>query len=164
MSKMSGKAFFAVASMAMLSLSFGPTAAAGQDGKGRLAGTWNVTLKFPTCSATCPCPGGVPNLPIPALQSFQRHGSIVEIGGGSLLRGPGVGTWERTDDDRFTARFKFFIFNADGTRRGSEEITDDIELTGPDAFEANATFDLFDATGNLIGQGCAISESATRFE
>lgn len=42
--------------------------------------------------------------------------------------------------------------------------TDEIELTGPDAFEANATFDLFDATGNVIGQGCVINESATRFE
>ena len=168
MDKMSVKAFFAAASMAMsvamFTLSSGQTAAAGQDGKGRLVGTWNVTLKFPTCSAACPCPGGVPNIPIPALQTFQQHGSILEVGGGSLLRGPGLGSWERAEDDRFAARFKFFLFNADGSRKGSEEITDEIELTGSDAFEANATFDLFDATGNVIGQGCAINESATRFE
>lgn len=164
MRKMSVKAFLAIASVALVALSFGRTAAAGEDGKARLAGTWNVTLKFPTCSATCPCPGGVPNIPVPALQSFLSHGSILEIGGGSPLRGPGVGSWKRTDDDGFAARFKFFLFNPDGTRRGSEEVTDEIELTGPDSFDARATFDLFDARGNLIGQGCPIDETATRFD
>jgi len=163
MPKMSVKTFFSVASVVVLALSFGQTVA-GQDGNGKLAGTWNVTLKFPTCSATCPCPGGVPNIPVPALQTFLSHGSIVEIAGGTLLRGPGVGSWQRTDDHKFAARFKFFLFNPDGTRKGSEEVTDEIDLTGPDTFEASATFDLFDAAGTVIGQGCAINETATRFE
>ena len=52
MPKMSVKTFFSVASVVVLALSFGQTVA-GQDGNGKLAGTWNVTLKFPTCSATC---------------------------------------------------------------------------------------------------------------
>jgi hypothetical protein len=162
MGKMSMRAFFTVASAVLLAVSLGETAAA--DGKGRLVGTWNVTLKFPTCSATCPCPGGVPNIPVPALHSYQAHGSFVEIAGGTLLRGPGAGSWKRTEDQKFEVRFKFFLFNPDGTRRGSEEVTNEIELTGPDSFEASATFDLFDATGTVIGQGCAINETATRFE
>ncbi len=164
MVKMSVRASLGVMSAALLALSLGQTAAAGPDGKGRLVGTWNVTLKFPTCSATCPCPGGVPNIPVPALHSYQAHGSFLEIAGGTLLRGPGAGSWEHTDDHKFGARFKFFLFNPDGTRRGSEEVKNEIELTGPDTFEASATFDLFDAAGNVIGQGCAIDESATRFE
>ena len=168
MSKTSLKAFFGVASVAVLVLLAGPRPVSGQGAAAaeskQLVGTWNVTLHFPACTAACPCPGGVPNIPIPALHAYLQHGSILEISGGSPLRGPGVGSWERVDDHQFTARFKFFLFNPDGSRRGSEEITNHIELTGPDAFEANATFDLFDAAGNMTGQGCAINESATRFQ
>ncbi len=49
-------------------------------------------------------------------------------------------------------------------RTGSEEVTSQISLTGPNAFEASASFDLFDAAGEIIGQGFVINETATRFE
>ncbi len=166
------KRFYAVAVLGVagaLMLLVWQRPAVGQDERDegerrRLAGTWNVTLKFPECSLACPCPGGVPNIPIPALHRYQREGSILEVPGGALFRGPGVGSWEHVGHHQFAARFKFFIFNPNGSRSGSEEVTNDIDLTGPDAFEANATFDLFDAAGNITGQGCVINETATRFE
>jgi hypothetical protein len=154
---------------ATLTLLVGQRPVVGQDGSDaaeprRLAGTWNVTLTFPECSAACPCPGGIPNIPIPALHTYLQHGSILEISGGSPLRGPGVGLWKRLGDHRFGAHFKFFLFNPNGSRRGSEEVTSHISLAGPDAFEATATFDLFDPAGNMTAQGCVINETATRFE
>jgi hypothetical protein len=106
----------------------------------------------------------VPNIPIPALQTSRRDESIVEAGGGSLFRGPGLGSWEQVDRHEFTAHFKFFAFKPDGNPRGSEEVTNHIELTSPDTFDANATFDLFDAAGNMTGQGCPITEHGVRFE
>ena len=132
----------------------------------KLEGTWNVTLRFPDCSSQCPCPGNTPNIPIPALHMFLKHGSYLEVPGGSPLRGPGLGSWERIGHHQFEARFKFFLFNADNSRRGSEDVTSHIHLTGPDAFEATATFDLFDTTGNKTSpeEGCPITETATRFE
>lgn len=130
----------------------------------RLVGTWNVTLQFPQCSSACACPGGVPNIPIPALQTYLQDGSILEVSGGSPLRGPALGSWQHLGQQQFGARFKFFLFNPDGSRRGSEVITDHIDLTGPDAFQAIATFDLFDAVDNVIEQGCPINETARRFE
>jgi hypothetical protein len=141
---------------------------AHEDGEGsehlRLAGTWNVTLRFPTCSALCSCPGGVPNIPIPALHSYVPHGALTEVGGGSNFRGPALGSWQRVGHHSYRARYKFFIFNPDGTRRASEEITSDIDVTTPDAFEATAAFDLFDSAGTLIVHGCPIHATATRFE
>jgi hypothetical protein len=128
-----------------------------------LAGTWNLTLKFPECSSTCPCPGGVPNIPIPALHTYVRDGSFVEVPGGTLFRGPGLGSWKRMADDHFVAHFKFFIFNTSGGRAGSEEVTSHITLTDHDTFEAAATFDLFDPAGNMRAHGCNINETATRF-
>ncbi len=57
-----------------------------------LVGTWDVTAKFPVCDAICTCPGGVPDIPIPALNQYQPHGTLLEIGGGSPFRGPAVGS------------------------------------------------------------------------
>jgi hypothetical protein len=130
----------------------------------KLAGTWNVTVRFPVCDAICTCPGGVPNIPIPGLHQYQQHGALLEIGS-SVFRGPGVGSWERVGDKHFVARYKFFLFSPTNLSCiGSEEVTNDIRLTGPDAFEATATFDLFDAAGNMTAQGCLINGTATRFE
>ena|SRR5436190_1645830 len=130
----------------------------------KLQGTWNVTLKFPLCNAICGCPGGVPNIPIPALNTYSKDGALLVALGGSLFAGPGHGSWERIGYNSFKARFKFFVFNANGIRIGSEEITKAIGFTGPDALVATSTFDFFDATGNMTAHGCPINETATRFE
>jgi hypothetical protein len=149
-----------------LALLAGQRPLAGQDsGQPRnLAGTWDVTLHFPECTPQCTCPGGVPNIPIPALQTYAANESILEVGGGSLFRGPGLGTWEHVGGHEFEVHFKFFLFKPDGTRRGSEAVTSQIELTGANAFEATATFDLLDPMGNIVAKGCPINETATRSE
>jgi hypothetical protein len=139
-------------------------AADGDDDEDKkLRGTWNVTLRFPVCTTTCTCPGGVPNIPISNLNTFLK-GETMLVALGSLFAGPGHGSWERINHNHFNARFKFFLFNPNGMRIGSEEVTKDIRLTGPDAFEATSTFDLFDVSGNMTAQGCIINETATRFE
>jgi hypothetical protein len=130
----------------------------------KLQGTWNVTLRFPVCSATCGCPGGVPNIPIPTLNTYLKDETMLVALGGSLFSGPGHGSWERIDDNQFNAHFKFFLFNAAGMLRGSEEVKKNILLTGSDTFEATSTFDVFDTAGNITSQGCIINETATRFE
>jgi hypothetical protein len=129
----------------------------------KLQGTWNVTLRFPVCSASCPCPGGVPNIPIPSLNTYLKDGTMLVALGGSLFSGPGLGSWQHVDPNQFNARFKFFLFTPTGTLRGSEEVSKNILLTDPDTFEATSTFDLFDAAGNITAQGCLINEAATRF-
>ena len=155
---------------ATLTLLVGQRTVVGQDGGDegahrRITGTWNVTLKFPACTAACPCPGGVPNIPIPALHTYLRDETIIEVPGGTLFRGPGVGSWEPLGHHQFVARFKFFVFNAAGMRILSEEVTSHINLTGPNTFQAAANFDLFDAAGNKTndGQVCHINETGTRF-
>jgi hypothetical protein len=140
----------------------------GESGEGaqnrNLRGTWNVTLRFPVCSASCPCPGGAPNIPIPTLNTYLKDGTMLVALGGSLFSGPGQGSWQHLDPDQFNAHFKFFLFTPAGTLRGSEEVKKSIFLTGPDTFEATSTFDVFDTAGNTTAQGCIINETATRFE
>jgi len=125
----------------------------------KLEGTWDVTLTF----LPAPPTGCVGMGPIPTLNTFLKQGGML-FSGGSLFAGSGQGSWERIGDHHFVARFKFLLFNADGSRRGSEELTKDIRLTGPDTFEATTTFDGFDASGTPVATGCIINETATRFE
>jgi hypothetical protein len=130
-----------------------------------IVGTWNVTVQFPeaSCTAPCTCPGNTPNIPIQGLHQYQWHGALVEVPS-TVFRGPGVGAWEHSGQHEFAARFKFFLFNPAFVRIGSEEVTSQIRLTGPDTFEATATFDLFDMAGEPTAQGCPLNVTATRFE
>jgi hypothetical protein len=154
-----------VALIAMLVPVIGQSATAQERGEHEsLAGTWNVTLQFPACSAQCPCPGGTPNIPIPAVQQYDEKGSMEELGGAAIFRGPGLGNWKRAGDGQFVAKFKFFTFNTSGFGTGSEVVTSNIVLTGDDAFEASSTFTLFNATGGVVGEGCNINATATRLE
>jgi hypothetical protein len=100
------------------------------------------------------------------LHMYLKHGSFLEAAGGSLLRGPGLGSWERLGHHQFEARFTFFLFNPDFNRRSSNEVTSHIHLTGPDRFEATLPLDSFDATGNRTSpeEGCPITQTAARFE
>jgi hypothetical protein len=133
----------------------------------KLEGTWDVILRFPeeTCArAECNCPGNTPNIPIPALNTFLKHGGML-WSGSALAVVTGQGEWEHRRRKHYTARFKFYIFNpATGFRMGYEELTKDIRLTSRDTFEATTTYDLFDAAGDLIATECVINETATRFE
>jgi hypothetical protein len=133
----------------------------------KLEGTWDVTLRFPkdTCNnpACGGCPGGRPEIPIPNLNTFLKGGGMV-WSGGSLYVGPGQGFWECLGHNHFIARFKFLLFNPDGSRRGSEELTKEIRLKSSERFEATTTFDFLDTAGNAIGRGCKINETAERFE
>jgi hypothetical protein len=153
----------------LMQTSFRPVRLFGQDdGENaqdiKLQGTWNATLRFPVCNAMCPCPGGVPNIPIPQTNTYLKDSTLLVANGGSLFAGPGQGSWQRIAYDTFKARFKFFLFNPDGSRRGFEEVTRAIRFTNPNAFEATSTFDLFDAAGNMTARGCPINETATRFQ
>jgi len=131
-----------------------------------LVGTWDVIIRFPesSCNNACNCPGNTPDIPLPTLNTFLEQGGML-WSGGALVVSTGHGTWEDLGDNQFTARFKFFIFDlTTGFPTGSEEVTKDIRVTGPDTFEATSTYDLFDAAGTVVAQSCIINETATRFQ
>jgi hypothetical protein len=89
---------------------------------------------------------------------------MTEVSGGTLFRGNSLGVWEHARDHHFDSTHVFFIFNADGTRRGKEVVRTEIHLDGQDTFEGFAAFDLFAADGSPIPgvTGCPINVSGTR--
>jgi len=134
----------------------------------RLVGTWEVTLRLPACTFSCPCPPAVgPDTFTPALQTYSGDGTMEEVYGGSLLlvRSDALGSWEHVGGQQYSARYKFFVLNpTSGERIFTEVVTSNIELQGRDAFEATATFNLFEADGvTPVHLGCPIEVTGRRF-
>ena len=118
------------------------------------------------CSSQCPCPGGTPNFPVPVLHMYLKHGSYLQASGGNLFNSPALGSWEGIGHHQFEVRYKFFLFDSNGSLSRIEEVTNHVHLTGPDTFEATAIFHLFDANGRETSpkEGCLLYRTAKRFE
>ena len=128
----------------------------------KLEGTWDVTLQFTGGSPGCPSS----DMRFPTLNTFLKDGGMLFSSGGRLFTGAGQGLWERLGHNHFMARFKFFLFNGDGSLRGYEDLTKDpILLTGLDTFIATTTYHLhLEGPPPVDVYGCTIDETATRFE
>jgi hypothetical protein len=79
-------------------------------------------------------------------------------------RGPGLGTWQFLGGQSYSAVFRFFRFNPDGSFAGTRRVARTIELSDDsNQFTTTATDEIFDANDVLIQTGCA-TETATRLE
>jgi hypothetical protein len=157
-----------LAVMLSLSAAYALTSALPPSAGQNLVGTWDVRLSVPVCSSACPClPGVSPGTRLHALHTYSGDGTMEEVYGGSLLffRSDALGSWEHASDQEYTARYKFYFFNSTtGERLGTEVVTSQINLQGKDAFEAAATFDLFEADGvTPVRTGCQLNITGTRF-
>lgn len=126
----------------------------------RIEGVWDVRVTHRDCQTGDP-------LPLPpnrVMNMFIRGGTLMETGGRPTARGPGLGTWQHLGGRSYSAVFRFFRFNTDGSFAGSRKVTRTIILSrDANEFTATASDELFDANDNLIQTGCA-TETATRLE
>ena len=134
----------------------------------KLVGTWNVMPHFPdTCRPECACPPPV-GPPRRALQTYEKSGSFTEVAGGTLLRTPALGTWERSGH-HYRSAYSFFLFNFSATsvpnftQAGRQVATATITLDGRDEFVADVLYDNFDPLGNLVASDCPLTVTGTRF-
>ena len=127
-----------------------------QDRQG-IEGVWDVSVTIRQCDS------GAPVAAIHAMNMFIQGGTLTETSN-DLLRSSSLGTWRRVSRHGYTAVFRFFTFNPDGSFAGRNKITRAIKL-GIDAnrFVANAVFEVFDVNDNLVVSGCG-TETAQRLE
>ena len=122
-----------------------------------IEGAWDVNVTIRQCDT------GTPLAAIHAMNMFIEGGTLTETSN-DLLRGASVGTWRQTSKRGYTAVFRFFTFNQDGSFAGRNKITRAIRLSADaNGFVANAVFEVFDANDNLITSGCG-TEAAKRLE
>ncbi len=127
----------------------------------KIEGVWDVRVTRRDCQTGAPSP--MP--PNRVMNMFIRGGTLLETSRGvPTSRGPGLGTWQHLGGRSYSAVFRFFRFNTDGSAAGSRKVTRTIELSrDANEFTATASDELLDANDNLIQTGCA-TETATRLE
>ena len=122
-----------------------------------IEGVWDVNVTIWACDT------GAPVGAVHAMNMFIEGGTLTETSN-DLLRSSSLGTWRQVTKRGYTAVFRFFTFNPDGSVAGQNKITRAIRL-GADAngFVANAVFQILDLNDNVIATGCA-TEVAKRLE
>lgn len=125
-----------------------------QNHGGRLVGVWDSEVTLTNCQ-------GVTIKILEAYVTFHQGGTLSNSDTNSL-NGPGTGTWKNLGGGSYSAPFRFFTFNADGTQAGEAIITRTLELA-PDAMSYTSTVAvaIFDVNGNQVASLCG-SEVATR--
>ena len=144
---------------AMVAVTTAQVSLAAHDDQDRpgIEGVWDVNVTIRACDT------GAPVGAVHAMNMFIEGGTLTETSN-DLLRSSSLGTWRQVTKRGYTAVFRFFTFNPDGSVAGRNKITRAIRL-GVDAngFVANAVFQILDVNDNVIATGCA-TEVAKRLE
>jgi hypothetical protein len=154
--RVSGVAGLALATIVAVAAQVSLSAHDDHDRQG-IEGAWDVSVTIRQCDTNVPVGA------VHAMNMFMDGGTLTETSN-DLLRGASVGTWRQVSKRGYTAVFRFFTFNQDGTLAGRNKITRAIRLNADgNGFVANAVFDIFDANDKLLASGCG-TEVAKRLD
>jgi len=153
------KRIFRICTILVLGLAAMQTIALADDDSPGIEGLWFANGTPADCQTLTPLgPTG-----LRALYMFSHDGSLTTEAaffGPSPRRSTGLGAWRHAQGRTFTSTFWFFRYNQDGSFLEMREVTLNIQLNG-DQFTTVDKVDVYDANGQLISTGCAISR-ATR--
>jgi len=120
-----------------------------------MEGVWNVSVTIRQCQ------NGVVLRSLRSLNLFVHDGSLTETAA-NILRSPSVGNWKHVHGHTYSATFRFFRYNPDGSFASTAKVTRMIELFQDDShFTSTGTVEDFNADDVLISTSCA-TETATR--
>jgi hypothetical protein len=146
----------------LLGLAATQTIASAQETPG-LEGVWFADITPVNCQTGTPIPNV---LPFRVLNMFGHDGSLTNESANLVptpLRSSGVGTWRHTQAQTYTATFRFFNYNPDGSFMLMRKVAFTIMLNG-DHYTSIHQFQDFDANNNpLPNMGCNIG-TATRLQ
>jgi len=113
------------------------------------------------------CRTGNPIGTFQALLTFNEGGTMAETSTAlsPALRTPGHGVWRSEPGfQQYSIAVTFLRFNPDGTFFGTQVIRQTVTLApGGNQYNATGFVEAYNASGNLLGTGCATSVG-TRFE
>jgi hypothetical protein len=133
---------------------------AGQQGGGRLDGTWDVVLTPYNCST------GAPFNSIRELATFSVGGTVVASTAGlsPATKTPGHGVWSHVSGRAYAYTYKFFRFDASGAAIGWAIVHQDAALdSSGDNYTSQGGIDFYNNTGAYLFSGCSTT-TATRFQ
>ena len=98
-------------------------------------------------------------------QVMHRGGTLSDTNAAPTTpRGPGMGIWSRNADGTYAVKFRFYIYNADGTWGGTAVVTSK-RMLNADAtmYDGETTSEVFDTAGNVFARTC-VSDVGTKFK
>lgn len=128
----------------------------------RLEGVWDSQVKFvnPQTGATL--------LAFRGLSMYIQGGAVNAtntIPNAPRTIGPSVGHWEYLGGKKYLVRFRFFLFNPDGSLAGSQRVTRTLTLnSGARAFTGVVATEVLDPNDNVVLQLDGGTETSVRVE
>jgi hypothetical protein len=111
---------------------------ASAEGTPGLEGIWFAVVTPVTCDTHVPLPSTVPPGPFRGLNMFSHDGSMTNEAAffmqGIPPRSGGLGTWQHTQAQMYTATFRFFRYKADGTFLAMRRVTLKTIMLNRDSF------------------------------
>ncbi len=121
-------------------------------GGGRLAGTWDATVRLKNCAN-----GDVLNT-FASIASFNQGGTSIGSTSGlpQASRTPEHGIWRHVAGNTYEFKFKSFNFNAMGQATGYAIVAHTVELNETaDEYYSDGTASFFLMNGTQVGGGCS---------
>lgn len=117
---------------------------------GKLEGTWLTQVAIRDCQS------GAILRSFSAINTFNSGETMVDTttGVSPSLRSPGLGKWEQTGPQTYTAISLALLFNPAGVWIGSQKLTHTITVSG-DENVFTSTSQVFDTSGTVLSTGCA---------
>jgi hypothetical protein len=146
-----------VATMLFVQACGGGSDALAQSAPDPIVGVWESVVTQKDCAS------GNVIATFRGAQVFHAGGTLTDTNAaGPATRGPGFGYWVR-GAETYTAKFRFFRFNADGSLAGSNVVTRTVTLSSDGQSATGATrAAILDASGNTLQQICA-SDTSVKF-
>jgi hypothetical protein len=133
----------------------GPAHAQQADVIDPIEGVWSAQVTIRDCSS------GSTVRTFRGLQMFGHGGQLTATNNGpTVMQGPSLGVWQKgSGSGQYTATFRFFRYNADGTFAGSQRVTRTIQLSG-DQFTSTISAQVLDPNDQVLQTICGTEASS----
>jgi len=123
---------------------------AGPASVGKLEGTWVTQVTVRDCQT------GSPLRTFLALNTFNEGQTMIDTttGASASARAPGLGKWEKTGPQTYSATTLAFLFSPVGTWIGAQKLTHVIQASGGE-ITFTSTVEISNTAGNVTVNGCA---------
>ncbi len=122
----------------------------GSESAGKLEGTWVTQVTVRDCQT------GSPLRTFVALNTFNEGHTMIDTTttASASARAPGLGKWEKTGPQTYSATSLAFLFSPVGAWSGTQKLTHLIQASGGE-ITFKSTVEITDTAGNVTVRGCA---------
>lgn len=144
-----------IASLLTQACGSGPAQAQQTEAIDPIEGVWTAEVTIRDCSS------GTPVRTFRGLQMFGHAGQLTATNNGpTVMQGPSLGVWQKaTGSGQYTATFRFFRYNADGSFAGSQRVTRTLQLSG-DSFTSTISAQVLDPNDQVLQTICGTEASS----